>query len=92
MESEKEIISKEIEIVERNIEEGNSEIYQLWKCKVINQDKLIAAWSKKGMEVEWKLEVAEEMKTFVHFLSKKFALIVLIFFKKVIIFKFRTVS
>ena len=45
-------MSKGIEIAERNIEEGNSEIEQLLKCKGINQDKFIAAKSKKGMQVE----------------------------------------
>ena len=54
-------MSKGIEIAERNIEEGNSEIEQLLKCKGINQDKFIAAKSKKGMQVERKPEHAEEM-------------------------------
>ena len=55
-------MSKGIEIAERNIEEGNSEIEQLLKCKRINQDKFIAAKSKKGMQVERKPELAEQMR------------------------------
>ena len=71
LEKEKEIISKGIEIAEKSIEEGNSESFlHIWSHvlkKSLMENyifcAMIAAQNKKGMAVERKPELSEEIYT-----------------------------
>lgn len=57
-----EVLKKGIEIAERSIEEGNIELCDVTKSKVINRDKLMSSQNKISMGIKRKAELSTELK------------------------------
>ena len=60
---EKAVLIKNMKVTENCVDEGNTELENLTKSKIINRDKLIASQTKINMEVNRKAELSAEIET-----------------------------
>ena len=71
LERDRNIIREGICIAERCIEEGNTELGEVMKAKVINRERLISCQTKISMDPKRKTELSEELKELDSKIEKK---------------------
>jgi len=71
MERDREMIMKGIEVAEKSLKEGHSDLEQSLKCKSLNRESLNIAQSKISMGMKRKTELSTELAKLVKAIKKK---------------------